>query len=195
MASNLLARAESAREARGSRGLRDAKAASPELRTLEPGILALLPGGTLDEYRLDRLDGPCDRALAQTSPVPLGLVVDLSAGHGMDAAGLGYLAALHKRARARGIELVLAGLSAEDLSYLRALGFDGFFTVAEDLPAALRHLRALGGFDTESAGNGGLLADCPSCGTPLRPRAPGRSRCPACEAAISVAPDGEVTLG
>ncbi len=197
MASNLLARASSAREAVAG-GLphpRGTRQAAPELRTLEPGILALIPGGPVDEYRIDRLDGPCDRALSQSSPVPVGLVVDLSGTPGLDAAGIGFLAALHKRARAKGIELAIAGAREEDLAYLRTLGFDGYFTVAEDLAAALRYLRGLAAFDSGSTGSDGLLADCPACGSALRPRGAGRTRCPTCGAAIAVAPDGEITLG
>ena len=117
-------------------------------------------------------------------PVKIGIITSLS-GPG------GYLGQDIRD----GIELAIAGAREEDLAYLRTLGFDGYFTVAEDLAAALRYLRGLAAFDAGRTGPDGLLADCPACGSALRPRSAGRARCPTCGAAIAVAPDGEITLG
>lgn len=191
MASNLLARAQRAQALRDPSLGSSIMAEKLPAVAVAPGVSALSIEGTIGASRIAGLDAPFAFVLEilEADPGGLGLILDCSILESVDAAGAGFLAAWHKRYRARGRELVVAGLHPLCVDFLRILGFEGFFTVAADVPQAIDYFRNVARM-VASPG-----ARCPACGSQVAVPAPGRRRCRACKAVLTAAPDGSLSLG
>lgn len=191
MASNLLARAQRAQAARGFS--RNSSFESERLSAVAvgPGVSALSIEGSIDADRIAGLDAAFASVLdpLAADPAGLGLILDCGALESVDAAGAGFLAAWHKRFRARGRELALAGIHPICADFLRVLGFEGYFTVAGDVSQAIDYFRSMARISTPGG------ARCPVCGMQVAVAAAGKRRCKACKAVLTAAPDGSLSLG
>lgn len=151
-----------------------------------PGILGVQPEGNLDapNHRL------AFRSIEENLDESVRFVVlDLSRTGELDAAGIGMLIALQKKMRAAGGDLVLHGLRPKLARFLGTAGFSTYFSIALDAPSALDYIAALSG--------GGFPAAivCPACLASQTAGQPGKFRCRACRAVITVLPDGSPELG
>lgn len=187
MASKMLERARAA-----VAGLDTAPAPSPELGTSSfiaveeiPGSLLWRPAGRLDAASCGRA---AELFLAEV-PDSAVLLVDLSRIEDMEPAGLGLLAAMQKRQRARGADLVLLGIRPRQKRFIEAMGYGTFFTSALDMRCAIEYILGVGK-DLFP-----LTTSCPACQARFGAAVPGRGRCRSCKAVLTVLPDGTVELG
>lgn len=151
-----------------------------------PGVLGAQPEGNLDapNHRL------AFRSIEENLDESIKFVVlDLSRTGELDAAGIGMLVALQKLLRAAGGDIVLHGLRPKLARFLEATGFSAYFSIALDAPAALDYITALSGRGFPAA------VACPACAASQTAGQPGKFRCRACKAVITVLPDGSVELG
>ncbi|MGB4571218.1 MAG: STAS domain-containing protein [Rectinemataceae bacterium] len=185
MASNLLARAQKA-QAAFRNPAPDSGTADTAVVLVAPGVVALPVGGILDISRLDAMESVLTDAAANAGT---GLILDISGLDALDAAGVGFFAAFHKRMRSKGSELVLAGMRPRVLEFILILGFESYFTVAIDASGAIDYFR--------NAERASMPSDarCPACGAGIASGAVGRRRCRACKAVLSTGPDGTPVLG
>ena len=73
--------------------------------------------------------------------------------------------------------------------FIDCLGFGSFFSTALDQRSAVEYILGV------RRDIFPLAAACPACSSHLGVQAPGRSRCRACKAVLTVLPDGTVELG
>ncbi|HEY9054429.1 MAG TPA: STAS domain-containing protein [Rectinemataceae bacterium] len=117
------------------------------------------------------------------------LFVDLSRIEDMEPAGLGLFAAMQKRQRSRGADIVLIGIRPRQKRFIEAMGYGVFFTTALDMRCAIEYILGVGK-DLFP-----LSTSCPACQARFGAAAPGRGRCRACNAVLTVMEDGRVELG
>ena len=144
------------------------------------------PRCPLDDFHIAVLDATLSSILKDR---PRFLMLDFSMVDNLDSAGLGYLVALQKRLRAENGELFLYALRPKLQRFIDMLGFGSFFSVALDLPYAIEYI--------EKAVKEvfPILIQCPACSASMSIAQPGRGRCRACQAILTVLPDGSVVLG
>ena len=100
-----------------------------------------------------------------------------------------FLVALKKRMRARNGDLIIYGLRPKQQRFLDILGFRGFFSVALDLRYAIEYI-----LETKRD-IFPISALCPACSSHFGIDGPGRRRCRACKAVLTVMADGTMELG
>ena len=89
---------------------------------------------------LDYHTGPQLRACLDDAPCQEGLVLDLSGITYCDSTGLSVLVHAHRRTKAAGVPLVLAGHAPEVSRLLSLTGLDRFFTSYDSVDAAIHAL-------------------------------------------------------
>jgi len=151
-----------------------------------PDSLCFHPKGKLDGARVASMNIEIVSALEENCRY---LFFDFSRIDDLAAAGVGFLVALQKRMRGRGGDLVLYGMRPKLQHFLETLGFRDFFSSALDLRYAVEYIVGMKR-DTFP-----ISAVCPACSSPLGIDEPGRGRCRACSAVLTVLPDGSVELG
>lgn len=179
MSSRLLAQAQHALST-------DSAASAFEILPEIPDSLCFHPRGILDGDRVGLINDEVISALKENSKY---LFFDFSRIDDLTAAGLGFLVALQKRMRGRGGDLVLYGMRPKLQHFLETLGFKSFFSSALDLRYAVEYIVGMKR-DTFP-----ISTVCPACSSPLGIDEPGRGRCRACNAVLTVLPDGSVELG
>lgn len=117
------------------------------------------------------------------------LLIDFSKIEAIDPVGLGFLISLHKKTRGQGGELILFGIRPKMLRFIETLGFGDFFSIAVDQRYAIEYILEV------KRDIFPLTAACPACSSLLELREPGRSRCKACRAVITIRPEGTLELG
>jgi anti-anti-sigma regulatory factor len=150
-----------------------------------PGALCWRPSGPLEVGSCGALSAEFE---SQAGPEAL-VLVDFSRVDGIGPAGIGLLVALHKRQRGAGGDLILFGIRPKLSRFLDSLGFKGFFSTALDRRSAVEYILGV------RRDIFPLAAACPACSSRLGVQAPGRSRCRACKAVLTILPDGTVELG
>ncbi len=183
MSSRLLARAKLSSSTDTARREND-----PDFEPLAeiPDGLCCRPSGQLDAGRVESLNEAIAVALSDGIKI---LFLDFSRVDDMSPAGVGFLVALQKRMRGRGGDLVLYGMRPKLQRFIETLGFRDFFSVALDLRYAVEYILGM------KRDIFPISALCPACSAPLGIEGPGRSRCRACKAVLTVMPDGSVELG
>jgi len=158
----------------------------PGFETLPDEVRALCwrPKGLLDAPGSETLS-----LLMEQIDLPSFLLMDISRVDDIDAAGVGFLAAVHKRMRASGGELILFGLRPKQLRFLEILGFEHFFSIALDQRCAIEYILGV------KRDVFPLTATCPVCASLLEFARPGRGRCHSCKAVLTVLSAGTVELG
>lgn len=151
-----------------------------------PDSLCFHPKGKLDGGRVASLNDEIVSALDKSGKY---LFFDFSKIDDLTTAGVGFLVALQKRMRLRGGDLILYGMRPKLQHFLETLGFRDFFSSALDLRYAVEYIVGMKR-DTFP-----ISAVCPACSSPLGIDEPGRGRCRACNAVLTVLPDGSVELG
>ena len=151
-----------------------------------PQGLCCRPAGSLGAEKVVDLNVAITKALGDeisTLLFDFGLVEDLA------PAGVGLLVALQKRLRERSGDLVLVGMRPRLMRFLESLGFGDYFSHSLDRRHAIEYiLRMKRDIFPRSA-------PCPACSAPLAIHGPGRSRCRACQAVLTVLADGSLELG
>lgn len=151
-----------------------------------PQSLFCRPAGNLGADRILDLNAAISKALGDevsTLLFDFGLVEDLA------PAGVGLLVALQKRLRERSGDLVLVGMRPRLMKFLEGLGFGDYFSHSLDRRHAIEYiLMTKRDIFPRSA-------PCPACSAPLAIHGPGRSRCRACQAVLTVLADGSLELG
>jgi anti-anti-sigma regulatory factor len=142
--------------------------------------------GILGAGQIGTLNDKIVSALGENTQI---LFFDFSRIEDLTPAGAGFLVALKKRMRGRGGDLIVYGLRPKQQRFLESLGFRGFFSVALDLRYAEEYILEM------KRDIFPIAAVCPACSTPLGIERPGRSRCRACKAVLTVLADGSVELG
>ncbi|PKL06436.1 MAG: hypothetical protein CVV53_04295 [Spirochaetae bacterium HGW-Spirochaetae-9] len=150
------------------------------------GSLCCHPRGKLDSGRVKSLTGEIVVALGESTKI---LFLDFAHIDDITAAGVGFLVALQKRMRNRQGDLILYGLRPKQRRFIETLGFRDFFSIALDLRYAVEYILGI------KRDIFPLSAVCPACSSPLGIGEPGRSRCRACKAVVTVLPDGSIELG
>jgi len=151
-----------------------------------PDALCCHPRGKLDAGRVEAFNEEILKEMGENAKI---LFLDFSHADDISSAGVGFLVALQKRLRARGGNLILYGLRPKQQRYIETLGFRDFFSIALDLRYAVEYILGM------KRDIFPVSAICPACASPLGLEAPGRGRCRACMAVITVLPDGSVELG
>ncbi len=183
MPSRLLARAKLSSAAPYSPGEPGLSCeALPEIE----GSLCCHPRGKLDAERVKDLNGHIVSALGEGGKI---LFLDFAHIDDITAAGVGFLVALQKRMRGKNGDLILYGLRPKQQRFIETLGFRDFFSTALDLRYAVEYILGI------KRDIFPLSAVCPACSSPLGIGEPGRSRCRACKAVVTVLPDGSIELG
>ena len=183
MPSRLLARAKLSSAPDISLGQPDLSFdALPEIE----GSLCCHPRGKLDSERVKNLTDHIVSALGEGTKI---LFFDFAHIDDITAAGVGFLVALQKRMRNRRGDLILYGLRPKQQRFIETLGFRDFFSIALDLRYAVEYILGI------KRDIFPLSAVCPACSSPLGIEEPGRSRCRACKAVVTVLPDGSIELG
>jgi anti-anti-sigma factor len=183
MSSRLLARAQLSSSADSS-----SRATDTLFDLLEeiPDALCCHPRGKLDAGRVAALNDEIIASLGEKTKI---LFLDFSRIDDLAAAGVGFLVALQKRMRGRKGDLILYGMRPKQQRFLETLGFRDFFSTALDLRYAVEYILEM------KRDIFPVSAVCPSCSSSLGLDGPGRSRCRACKAVLTVMPDGSVELG
>jgi len=150
------------------------------------GSLCCHPRGKLDSGRVKKLSDEIASALGEGVKI---LFLDFAHIDDITAAGVGFLVALQKRMRTRKGDLILYGLRPKQQRFIETLGFRDFFSIALDLRYAVEYILGI------KRDIFPLSAVCPACSSPLGIEEPGRSRCRACKAVVTVLPDGSIELG
>ena len=151
-----------------------------------PGSLCFHPKGKLDGGRVAALNDEIALALEESGRY---LFFDFSKIDDLTAAGVGFLVALQKKMRSKGGDLILYGMRPKLQHFLETIGFRNYFSSALDLRYAVEYIVGMKR-DTFP-----ISAVCPACSSPLGIDEPGRGRCRACNAVLTVLPDGSVELG
>lgn len=150
------------------------------------GSLCCHPRGKLDSERVKNLSGDIVSALGEGSKI---LFLDFAHIDDITAAGVGFLVALQKRMRGKRGDLILYGLRPKQQRFIETLGFRDYFSIALDLRYAVEYILGI------KRDIFPLSAVCPACSSPLGIEEPGRNRCRACKAVVTVLPDGSIELG
>lgn len=150
-----------------------------------PGATVWRPTGSLDASSCASLAEAFERNIS----TEVTALVDFSRVENVGPAGLGMLVALQKRQRMGGGELVLQGLRPKLRRFLDSMGYGSFFSIALDQRRAAEYILGVRRDVFPRA------AVCPACSSKLGLEGPGRSRCRACKAVLTVLPDGTVELG
>jgi anti-anti-sigma factor len=87
---------------------------------LSAGLLEITPSGDLDLNALPQLDA----VLSRVADADAGVQLDLSSVPFMDSSALGFLAALQRDCRLRGLRLLIAGLRPQHHRLLELTAFD-----------------------------------------------------------------------
>lgn len=183
MPSRLLARAQRSSSVDTSR--RDDNSTFERLPDI-PDALCCRPEGRIDAGRVEALNANIVAELDESSKI---IFLDFSRVDDITAAGVGFLVALKKRMRTRNGDLIIYGLRPKQQRFLDILGFRGFFSVALDLRYAIEYI-----LETKRD-IFPISALCPACSSPLGIDGPGRRRCRACKAVLTVMADGTMELG
>ena len=138
-------------------------------------------GGRIDPTNVGRFR---DRCHAVMEAGYLRLILDCTALDTLSGTAIGAFAALQRRLRRRGGDLVLQGLREPDHDLFRLLGFADLIPVALDLEEAVSHLASPG--QTAPAVLFPHVLECPTCTTRLRAVKPGRFRCSSCQAVLAI---------
>lgn len=151
-----------------------------------PEAICIHPEGPLDADHLDAINSG---VLSVLNDHDRFIFLDFSRIDDLEAAGVGLLVALQKKMRARGGDIVLYGMRPKLQHFLELLGFRSFFSIALDLQYALEYIEGM------KRDIFPVAVICPACSSALGIEKPGRGRCRACNAVITVLPDGSVELG
>ena len=138
-------------------------------------------GGRIDPTNVQRFRKRSD---AVVEAGYLRLILDCTALHTLSGAAIGAFAALQRRLRRRGGDLVLLNLREPEREFFRLLGFADLLAVAMDLEEAVSHLAT-----PRQAAPAVLfphVLECPTCTTRLRAVKPGRFRCSSCQAVLAI---------
>ena len=138
-------------------------------------------GGRIDPTNVGRFR---DRCHAVMEAGYFRLILDCTALDTLSGTAIGAFAALQRRLRRRGGDLVLQGLREPDHDLFRLLGFADLIPVALDLEEAVSHLASPG--QTAPAVLFPHVLECPTCTTRLRAVKPGRFRCSSCQAVLAI---------
>ncbi len=150
------------------------------------GALSCRPSGTIKAERVAELNQAIVAALGDTSSM---LLFDFARIEDLDPAGVGLLVSLHKLLRERGGDLILVGMRPKLLRVLESLGFGDYFSHSLDRRHAVEYIQGM------NRDIFPISAPCPACSAPQGLQGPGRSRCRACQAVLTVLADGTVELG
>ena len=153
-------------------------------------------GGRIDPMDVQRFRQRSDAAVAAGH---LRLILDCTALHTLSGAAIGAFAALQRRLRKRGGDLVLLNLREPEREFFRLLGFADLLAVAMDLEEAVSHLASPGQAPPGQAPPGQAtprqaapavlfphVLECPTCTTRLRAVKPGRFRCSSCQEVLAI---------
>jgi anti-sigma B factor antagonist len=88
--------------------------------------------GNAEEFKLAVLD-----AIGESENI----ILDATLVEFFDSAGMASLLSVHKRLKARGGELYIAGLNQAIMEIFRMVGFDVVFKTFQDVPQALTAVR------------------------------------------------------
>ena len=149
------------------------------------GALCWRPTGVLGAERRGFLYSEFEASAEEDALV----LVDFSRVDELDPAGIGLLVALQKRQRAAGGDLILFGIRPKLRRFIDSMGFGDFFSTALDQHSAVEYILGI------RRDIFPLTAACPACASQLGVYGPGRSRCMACKAVLTVLPGGSVELG
>ncbi|MCX7026116.1 MAG: STAS domain-containing protein [Spirochaetes bacterium] len=188
MSSRMLERAKAAAgigtDSKAAEGHQPAPSSFEPLPNI-PGALCWRPLGILDAENCGLF---CDEFKAEAVPEAL-VLIDFSKLDGLGPAGVGLLAALQKRQRAAGGDLILFGVRPKLQRFIDSMGFGSFFSTALDQRSAVEYILGV------KRDIFPLAAACPACSSHLGLKGPGRSRCRVCKAVLTVLPDGTIELG
>ncbi len=151
-----------------------------------PDALVCRPGGNLGAERVVAMNEAIVAALGEKSTV---LLFDLARTEDLDPAGVGFLVALQKLLRERSGDLILVGMRPKLLRVMETLGFGEYFSYSLDRRHAVEYIQEM------QRDIFPISAPCPACSAPLGLQGPGRSRCRACQAVLTVLADGSLELG
>jgi len=184
MPSRLLARAENS----SPRAADCADASYLSFDALEdlPGLLCVHPRCPLDDEHLAAIDEALRAALREGDRY---LMIDFSKVDNLKTSGIGYLVALQKKMRSQNGDIVLYALRPKLQRFIDSLGFGSFFSTALDLPYAIEYI------EKSLREVFPVVAVCPACSASMSIEKPGRGRCRACKAVLTILPDGSVELG
>ena len=138
-------------------------------------------GGRIDPANVGRFRDRCD---AVVEAGYLRLVLDCTALDTLSGTAVGAFAALQRRLRRRGGDLVLLNVREPEHELFRLLGFAELITVALDVEEAVSHLASPG--QIAPAVLFPHVLECPTCTTRLRAVKPGRFRCSSCQAVLAI---------
>jgi anti-anti-sigma factor len=188
MSSKMLERAKAAAEISSgatAAGGSDPAPSSIELLAEIPGALCWRPTGAMDAETCRPLNAEFDVHVGQGALA----LVDFSRVDGIGPAGIGLLVALQKRQRGAGGDLILFGVRPKLKRFIDSMGFGSFFSTALDQRSAVEYILGV------RRDIFPLATSCPACSSHLGVQGPGRNRCRACKAVLTVLPDGTVELG
>ena len=160
---------------------------------LELHALDDVDGGGVDGGAVIDLGGPIDpttvgrfrdRIDAVVEAGYVRLIVDCTALGRLSGTAVGAFAALQRRLRRRGGDLVLLNLPEPAHEFFRLLGFADLIPVALDVEEAVSHLASPG--QTAPAVLFPHVLECPTCTTRLRAVKPGRFRCSSCQSVLAI---------
>ncbi|VBB38798.1 hypothetical protein TRIP_E160022 [uncultured Spirochaetota bacterium] len=151
-----------------------------------PGALSCRPSGIIGAEKVAALNEAIVAALGDTGSV---LLFDFAHIEDLDPAGVGLLVALQKFLRERAGDLILVGIRPKLLRVLETLGLGDYFSYSLDRRHAVEYIQGV------KRDIFPISAPCPACSAPLGLQGPGRSRCHACQAVLTVLADGTVELG
>ena len=143
-------------------------------------------GGRIDPMDVQRFRQRSDAVVAAGH---LRLILDCTALHTLSGATIGAFAALQRRLRKRGGDLVLLNLREPERQFFRLLGFADLLAVAMDLEEAVSHLATPRQATPRQAAPAVLfphVLECPTCTTRLRAVKPGRFRCSSCQEVLAI---------
>ena len=143
-------------------------------------------GGRIDPMDVQRFRQRSDAVVAAGH---LRLILDCTALHTLSGAAIGAFAALQRRLRKRGGDLVLLNLREPERQFFRLLGFADLLAVAMDLEEAVSHLATPRQATPRQAAPAVLfphVLECPTCTTRLRAVKPGRFRCSSCQEVLAI---------
>ena len=138
-------------------------------------------GGRIDPTNVGRFRD-CGDAVVEAGY--LRLILECTALDTLSGTAVGAFAALQRRLRRRGGDLVLLNLQGPEHELFRLLGFADLIAVALDLEEAVSHLASPG--QTAPAVLFPHVLECPTCTTRLRAVKPGRFRCSSCQAILAI---------
>ena len=185
-ASSLRGKASQIRESRESRSQAYHDYFTIETLSSHPDVLIVHP---LKPLQIDTVQ-PMHAELLKTIETSSSILIwDFSTVENIDAAGVGMLIAVQKKLREQGGDQALSGLRPRLMRFIAMLGYADYFCVEPDIPHVLDRI------EEETARIFPLMATCPACGAGLQISEPGRGRCRACGAVLSIFSNGSVELG